>query len=343
MPKPSGKILVIRGGAIGDFVLTFPVFAALREQFPQTHLEVLGYPRIAQLALAGGLVDQVQSIEARALAAFFADQGALDSRVCDYFASFAVVVSYLFDPDQIFQANVARCSKAQFIAGPHRPDDALNLHATEVLLKPLERLAIFAADPEPKLRITSPKLQWRTSPSTFSSYATRSGSADSSPGEDSANGDDTDDERDKTRTPQRIALHPGSGSEKKNWPETKWSELLRRLVAETNYELMLIGGEAEGDRLERLAKPLPTARVSIAQNLPLSALALRLHECDFFVGHDSGISHLAAAAGLRGLVLWGETNLQVWRPRSEHFTVMRAEDGLSRLPADRVWAELRAL
>ena len=65
MPRPQGKILVIRGGAIGDFLLTLPVFSALREQFPSTHLELLGYPHIAQLALEAGLVDRMQPIEAR--------------------------------------------------------------------------------------------------------------------------------------------------------------------------------------------------------------------------------------------------------------------------------------
>jgi ADP-heptose:LPS heptosyltransferase len=34
----QGKILVIRGGAIGDFILTLPVLAALRRQFPDTAL-----------------------------------------------------------------------------------------------------------------------------------------------------------------------------------------------------------------------------------------------------------------------------------------------------------------
>ena len=74
MNQFQGKILVIRGGAIGDFVLTLPAIAALRRQFPAAHLEVLGYPHIAQLALAGGLVNRVQSIEAGALAGFFARQ-----------------------------------------------------------------------------------------------------------------------------------------------------------------------------------------------------------------------------------------------------------------------------
>src|SRR5262245_23397989 len=97
-----GKILVIRGGAIGDFILTLPVFAALRRQFPKTHLEVLGYPHIAQLALVGGAVDQVRSIDSRPLASFFARDGALDPSMADYFAGFAIILSYLYDPDGVF-------------------------------------------------------------------------------------------------------------------------------------------------------------------------------------------------------------------------------------------------
>ena len=93
----KGKILVIRGGAIGDFVLTLPAIAALRRQFPSAHLEVLGYPHIAQLALAGGLVDRVQAIEARALAGFFARNGELSEGLRDYFSEFNVIVSYLYD------------------------------------------------------------------------------------------------------------------------------------------------------------------------------------------------------------------------------------------------------
>ena len=114
---------MIRGGAIGDFILTVPVLAALRQQFPRTHLEVLGYPHIAQLALAAGLVKRVRSIEARPMARFFARNGELEQSLKDYFSEFDLIISFLYDPDNIFQTNVARCTKAQFIAGPHRPDD----------------------------------------------------------------------------------------------------------------------------------------------------------------------------------------------------------------------------
>src|SRR5260370_25928386 len=99
----GGKFLVIRGGAIGDFILTLPVLSALRKQFPQARLAVLGYPHIAQLALAGGLADEVRSIEARPLAGFFSPHGTLAHEPHDLFAGFALIRSHLYDPDAVFQ------------------------------------------------------------------------------------------------------------------------------------------------------------------------------------------------------------------------------------------------
>ncbi|MBI3416829.1 MAG: glycosyltransferase family 9 protein [Verrucomicrobia bacterium] len=298
-----GKILVIRGGAIGDFVLTLPVLTALRRRFPQTQLEVLGYPHIASLTFAGGLVDAVHSIEARSLAGFFARHGQLDASLADYFANFAIILSYLYDPDGIFQENVARCSTAQFIAGPHRPDEKLSRHATETFLKPLERLAIFDNEATPRLELAD---------------------MDSAL---PANG-------------RWLALHPGSGSEQKNWPEKNWSLLVAHLLAATDLNLLLVGGEAEGARLERLAGMAAFRRIQLARSLPLTELARRFHRCAGFIGHDSGITHLAAAVGLPCLALWGASNATVWRPLGEHVTILRAPDGLEKLPVERVLIEL---
>jgi hypothetical protein len=44
------RILVIRGGAIGDFILTLPAIRLLREAFPAAHLELLGHKHIVALA-----------------------------------------------------------------------------------------------------------------------------------------------------------------------------------------------------------------------------------------------------------------------------------------------------
>ena len=309
MNSSRGRILVIRGGAIGDFILTLPAIAALRRQFPQAHLEVLGYPHIAQLAMIGGLVDRVQSIEAGALAGFFARGGRLAESLVDYFSEFDLILSYLYDPDGIFRTNVGLCTSAQFITGLHRPDEASGLHATKVYLQPLERLAIFDADPVPRLALRPRPPSLDAQPSTLNP----------------------------------LALHPGSGSDRKNWPEPKWAELLRHLMDSTDADLLVVGGEAEGERLQRLAAPLLPARSQVAQSLPLAELAHRLAGCRAFIGHDSGISHLAAAVGLPCLVLWGDTAEEIWRPPAERVLVLRHPDGLARLPVAEVAEHLRRL
>ncbi len=67
------------------------------------------------------------------------------------------------------------------------------------------------------------------------------------------------------------------------------------------------------------------------QTVPLTELAQWLAGCAGFVGHDSGISHLAAAVGLRALVLWGETAESVWCPRSRYLMTLRDDRGLKEL------------
>jgi ADP-heptose:LPS heptosyltransferase len=295
---PSAKILVIRGGAIGDFILTLPVFAALRRQFPGVHLEALGYPHVAKLALLDKAADAIKPIEARALAGFFAKDGSLDPGWAAYFADFAIIISYLYDPDEIFRANIARCSVAQYLVGPHRPGSDLSLSVPEALLKPLERLAIFEADPIPRIRIEPDAVP----------VARR-----------------------------RVALHPGSGSETKNWPERRWAEFCRLVLDHTSHDLLLVGGEAEGERLERLALGLASDRVAVAQALALPELAKTLAQCESFVGHDSGISHLAAALGVESLLLWGNTSTDPWRPLNPQVAVYRHEAGLKELPAPKVF------
>lgn len=296
---------MIRGGAIGDFILTLPAVAALRRQFPEAYIEVLGYPHIARLAVAAGLVNQTRSLEGRDLAAFFGRGANLTEELRDYFSEFDLILSYLYDPDQIFRTNVARCSPAQFISGPHRPDERSSLHAARAFLKPLERLAIFDADPVPRLPIA----------------------AAATPGVE----------------PRCLALHPGSGSEAKNWPENRWADLLEQLVNSTGHNLLLVGGEAEGERLQRLAAALPPLRTRVAQSLPLTDLASLLANCLGFVGHDSGISHLAAAVGLGGLILWGNTTQEIWCPMSHSIQVLRHPAGLDQLDAQEVFETIQRL
>lgn len=293
----KNKILVIRGGAIGDFILTLPVFSALKEQFPKSQIDVLGYAHIAELALLSGHVDQVHSIEARGLAGYFAKNGDLDKKLKDLFNTYGLIISYLYDPQEIFKTNVAKISDAQFIIGPHRPDDSGHVHATEVFLDPLKALAIFEPDIRPKI------------------------SGDLLPVAPI--------EIKKTDRQFLLAIHPGSGSEKKNWPEENWVTLIKNLIAETDIKFLLVGGESERERYINISRIIPSDRKYESYSLPLSELASCLSKADGFLGHDSGVSHLAAAVGIEGIVLWPHTNPRVWAPRSEKMRLVYNESGIA--------------
>jgi heptosyltransferase-2 len=284
--ESKGRILVVRGGNVGEFILTCPVFAALRAQFPEVPIEVLGYPRIAELARAAGLIDEVRSIETRAAAGFFARNAALDEELSNYFAKFSVIFSYLYDPDGFFQMNVCKVSAAQFIVGRARPDEGATLHASETFLKPLERLAIFDADAVPRLAM----------PQRTASGAT-------------------------------IAVHPNSETGPRAWPQSKWRNLALAVMTKTAYRVVLIGDEAQRRTLESMAAELPANRATVLSSGALPELAARLAGCHAFIGHDSGVSHLAAALGIPCVVIWGNSNATLWQPRGENVTVLKNRAG----------------
>ena len=301
--KHSGvkpRILVIRGGAIGDFVLTLPSIRLLRENFPGAHLEILGYRHIVALAEGRFHADAARSIEYAALAQFFAPGAELDPGLVEYFASFQQVVSYLFDPDGFFETNVRRCGVKHFLVCPPKLDDSA--HAAHQLARPLQSLALFLED----------------------AGATLHPSAD-----DCAFADDF-----LAGFPQPLlALHPGSGSAKKNWALENWREIgewlmdFRFPAGGENPSLLVLGGEADGANLAALENAwLHNPRVRFAKNLPLPHAAALLARCALFLGHDSGISHIAAAAGAPCLLLFGPTDPQIWAPANPHVRVLRARD-----------------
>ncbi|MGI8889817.1 MAG: glycosyltransferase family 9 protein, partial [Chthoniobacterales bacterium] len=201
------------------------------------------------------------------------------------FGSFQQVVSYLFDPDGIFEANLRRAGVRQLVVGSPRISGPE--HAARQLARPLEQLALYLENPAPSIL---PNENHKT-----------------------ING--------------LIGLHPGSGSEKKNWPLDRFVRLAASLLEETrNLRLLFVGGEADAERMAHLSRSLPNERVERAENLALPELARRLQGCAVFVGHDSGVSHLAAAVGVPCLLLFGPTDPAVWAPANRDVRVLRAAD-----------------
>ena len=85
---------------------------------------------------------------------------------------------------------------------------------------------------------------------------------------------------------------------------------------------LIISGPAEPAHHTHLASTAGLPPWPRAQNLPLHHLAAVLARCQVVVGHDSGITHLAAAVGTTTLALFGPTDPLVWGPRNPQTCVL---------------------
>src|SRR5881397_3863690 len=139
------RILVIRGGAIGDFMLTLPALKALRDAWPRAHIEILGYKHIAVLAENRFYAQAVRSIEYGPLSKFFSRTSELPAELANYLASFDLIISYLYDPDRVFENNVRLCGVENFFCGPAKIVQTLD-HAARQLARPIEELGIRVTD-----------------------------------------------------------------------------------------------------------------------------------------------------------------------------------------------------
>ena len=105
---------------------------------------------------------------------------------------------------------------------------------------------------------------------------------------------------------------------------------------------MLIGGEAEAEALDCLERLIPARRRQVLRGRPLESVAEQLSRCQGFLGHDSGITHLAAAVGIPCLALWGASNELVWRPGGPAVQTVSHPGGLADLGLEAVWKSFKA-
>jgi hypothetical protein len=107
-----------------------------------------------------------------------------------------------------------------------------------------------------------------------------------------------------------IAIHPFSGSKKKDWPLEQFAAL--RLPYPVRYCVspeQTLAGAVQYDNLYDLARWLRGAVL--------------------YIGNDSGITHLAAACGVPTVAIFSENSEpRIWAPRGPHVEVVQAGDSV---------------
>lgn len=117
-----------------------------------------------------------------------------------------------------------------------------------------------------------------------------------------------------------VLLFPGSGGRAKCWGADRYAALGRALVSTGQTVAVVLGPveQARGPGPEAFAGLRVVTTPGLVETAALCASAGQV------VGNDAGTSHLAAAAGARGLVLFGPTDPARWRPLGGGLRVLQA-------------------
>lgn len=105
-----------------------------------------------------------------------------------------------------------------------------------------------------------------------------------------------------------IVIHPFSGSARKNWPLERFRELAAVLPLPVRW---CAGPEEPLDGAIRIGG--------------LYELAQWIGRAQLYIGNDSGVTHLAAAAGVPVVAIFGPTNPAIWAPRGERVRVVQGQ------------------
>jgi len=130
-----------------------------------------------------------------------------------------------------------------------------------------------------------------------------------------------------------IALHPGSGVSKRNWPSERFAELADRLIENSGKKVVLLGGVQrtydgtdESGLVSFVQSGMCREAINLAGELSLSELVTFLRGCSLFVGNNSGPAHLAATvAGVPSILVWAPRNEKVWQPAGRMARLVLAE------------------
>ncbi len=271
------NVLLVRFGGLGDLIVTLPSIRFLRAKFPDARLTLVSRKQYGELFLEAGIVDELMPEDSRRLLPIFKTDASSDSDFAGWFAAFDCVMVWTQGSPEDFLLKAPGIQ-----AGRTQP---CIIQANPGEKEPLNR-AFFrkTAESVGETSILAAE-DWSRLPLAGIS---------------------------KNAGP-KIVIHPGSGSEAKRWPLRNFLQIIAEL-GKKEIAGTLVTGEAEENiapLIQRTALPL---NWNWARCPSLLALTKLLSASEYYLGNDSGVTHLAAACGAAVVALFRSEFAFAWRP-----------------------------
>jgi len=122
----------------------------------------------------------------------------------------------------------------------------------------------------------------------------------------------------------RCAIAPGASyGAAKCWPPERYAALADRLISECAADVILFGTPNEKEMAARICSAMKCRPISLVGQTSMRDLVALFSVCSIFVGNDSGAMHVAAAAGLPVVGIFGSSDPEGTAPMTQQFTLIR--------------------
>ena len=343
------NILIIRPGAIGDTLLTFPILGALQRKYHGPHITFVGNAAVLPLVLEAGLANEVSDYQLQQWSELFSTDGIQEPALLGLLQGTDLAICWLRDPDHLVRQNLRQAGVKQLIIAPGRPPAGERIHIVEYLA----RTARVEAGNIDIIRRGEGGGEVRGGPlwspaggMIESGHFMLEDAGDHKGPPHRSTPPSPLRQVGQTAVPeigldvyQPIAIHPGSGGARKCWPIEKFAAVIEHLWQQ-GWPVLVLIGPADAAQLHYLQRHLHAPELlTLAVNAPLIEVARRLQGCRCYLGNDSGVTHLAALLGLPTVALFGPSDPATWHPVGRLVSVLYEPD-LANLPVATVIAQI---
>lgn len=189
----------------------------------------------------------------------------------------------LFSNSSVFHKNICAMTHGRVYHIPPRPDPLEKIHITDFLFQHLQPIFPY---------MSRPKGSFSKRAFSYQAY-------------------------------DRIFLHPGSGSPRKNWPLRNYIQIYELLLNHGHRPEWIIG-PAENKMANELIR-FGLEKDDIHLNNSLSELYRLLSQPNIFIGNDSGVSHLSAFIGNPVITIFGPSDPVRWHPIGGNVKIIKAD------------------
>ncbi len=303
------KILVRAPNWVGDAVMAIPALETIRRTHASDEICILARPVVGDLLSGQPIADRILQYDFRGRHRGWLGRGKLEAELRKERFDIAVLLQNAFEaawltwragiPERIGYARDGRGALlTKAIPSPQVGE--ISKHESHYYLELLRRAGWIEASPAiPPIRLSISDGALTAAKSALRSAGARENA-------------------------WRCAISPGASyGAAKCWPPERFALLADRLISECGADVIFFGTAGEKEIAARIRSNMKSRAISLVGETSTRDLAALFASCSVFIGNDSGAMHVAAAAGLPVIGIFGSTDPEGTAPVTEQFTLIR--------------------